>query len=353
MKTLEEITKKLTTEIYNDFENLNSTKLFLLIFNQIPNKLEIYNLDIERVRQFIRENYKNQIVGDFFEQQYVKSRKLNLYSRHFFVFEKDIMIEIYGDALNIHYGLSAKDFVLEEQKKILKFQKRSKINREISLITISNNSLSTTSIEFKKPKLDVNKHFNDGFAELHQSILKNMRKNNEKGLYLFHGLPGTGKSTYIKYLIQRQNKKVIFVSPNLAQNLDKANFVDLLLKNKNSILVIEDAEDLIISRDNNSGSKLSFILNLTDGILGECLGIQIIATFNTEIDNIDKALLRKGRLTQIYEFNKLSRGKSQNIFKELQLENFPNKEMTLAEIYNFEKDNFAEKTLRPAIGFGY
>jgi hypothetical protein len=51
-------------------------------------------------------------------------------------------------------------------------------------------------------------------------------------------------------------------------------------------------------------------------LLGESLGIQIIATFNTHISNIDKALLRKGRLIGLYEFKPLSMDKSKVLLEE-------------------------------------
>lgn len=67
-------------------------------------------------------------------------------------------------------------------------------------------------------------------------------------------------------------------------------------------IVIEDAEDLLVSRDTNHNSGISMLLNLTDGLLGQSLGIQVICTFNTHVSNIDRALLRKGRLIALYEF---------------------------------------------------
>jgi ATP-dependent 26S proteasome regulatory subunit len=78
------------------------------------------------------------------------------------------------------------------------------------------------------------------------------------------------------------------------------------MDNRNSVLVIEDAEELISSREEVRNSNLSMLLNLTDGLLGESVGIQIIVTFNTDVNNIDKALLRKGRLSIIYEFKLLA-----------------------------------------------
>ena len=169
---------------------------------------------------------------------------------------------------------------------------------------------------------------------------------------MFHGLPGTGKSTYIKHLIHQQNKQVIFLSPKLASNLDDLGLTEFLLDNPNCILVIEDAEDLILSRDNHHNSKLSFLLNLTDGLLGESLGIQIIATFNTDLKNIDKALLRKGRLTSIYEFKTLTADKTNTLLKSLGHEVEINESLSLADIFNFDVSNNYQPKLKKAVGFG-
>jgi ATP-dependent 26S proteasome regulatory subunit len=123
------------------------------------------------------------------------------------------------------------------------------------------------------------------------------------------------------------------------------------LDNPNCILVIEDAEDLILSRDNHHNSKLSFLLNLTDGLLGESLGIQIIATFNTDLKNIDNALLRKGRLTSIYEFKPLTIDKTNTLLKSLGHEVEINESLPLADIFNIEISNNYEPKLKKAVGF--
>src|SRR5690606_32822433 len=125
------------------------------------------------------------------------------------------------------------------QKRMLVLQNKREKTTEISLITRNDGDLSTKKIELKKPKLNPNLHYNDDFKEVHQQILKNIRKKNTQGLYLFHGEPGTGKSTYIKYLIHQQTKEVIFLSPRIAGNLEDFSLTNFLLKKKNCILVIE------------------------------------------------------------------------------------------------------------------
>ena len=95
------------------------------------------------------------------------------------------------------------------------------------------------------------------------------------------------------------------------------------------------------------------LLNITDGLLGECLGIQIIATFNTHVSNIDKALLRKGRLIGLYEFKPLSIQKSKILLEENGNTNSEIKQpMTLADIYNTEQTEFSfNNNKRASIGF--
>jgi ATP-dependent 26S proteasome regulatory subunit len=170
---------------------------------------------------------------------------------------------------------------------------------------------------------------------------------------LLHGQPGTGKSTYIRYLLQRTKKKVLFLSPALASNLDNPSLMSLLLVNRESIVIIEDAEELLVSRDNQKNDAISTILNLTDGILGSSLGIQFIATFNTHIRNIDKALLRKGRLAAMYEFKALSAEKATALMKSLDSTSENVQEpMTLAEIYHAaENNNMHHQQSRTPIGF--
>lgn len=94
------------------------------------------------------------------------------------------------------------------------------------------------------------------------------------------------------------------------------------------------------------------MLNLSDGLLAESLGIQVIASFNTNISNIDKALLRKRRLTALYEFKELSIIKAAALIEVLGFKNRSiTKPMTLADIYNIEETAFQLKPERNTIGF--
>ena len=127
-------------------------------------------------------------------------------------------------------------------------------------------------------------------------------------------------------------------------------FMDLLLDNPNAVLVIEDAENIIKDRRYSSESSVSNLLNISDGLLSDCLNVQIICTFNSEISLVDSALLRKGRLIARYEFGKLSVQKSIALSDHLGLKKKINKPMTLAEIANPE-NNYQEAVKTNVIGF--
>ncbi|MCB1178700.1 MAG: AAA family ATPase [Leptospiraceae bacterium] len=117
--------------------------------------------------------------------------------------------------------------------------------------------------------------------------------------------------------------------------LELPEFTNLLIDNPGSILIIEDAEEILVTRESGRNSAISTLLNLSDGLLGESLGIQIICTFNTNITEIDLALLRKGRLKSYYEFHPLTIEKSNNLLKTINKNNSTEKPLTLSEIFHF------------------
>ena len=92
---------------------------------------------------------------------------------------------------------------------------------------------------------------------------------------------------------------------------------------------------------------MSILLNLTDGIIGDVLNIKLICTFNTSLSNIDKALLRKGRLSLKYEFKKLAKEKCRKLLNDYTI----NEDMSLADLYNRDDENDYSKTNSKKIGF--
>lgn len=243
-----------------------------------------------------------------------------------------------------------------------KLVKKTPLNNKIHLLMKSDSYyFQKVDINIDNVKdLNLDLHYGSGFSKRNDMILDSL-KNKHKGLYLIHGTMGTGKTTYLRYLTSRiHEKKVIFIPPYFTDFLSSPEFLPTLVADygaRNSILVIEDAEKAVMSReDGNNSNCVSSILNLSDGILSDSICCSIICTFNTKVSNIDKALLRKGRLQAEHTFDALSIQDSQKLVDKLAedgiLQKFKvTKNMTLAEIYGAEQDNFHEEKVERKIGF--
>lgn len=173
---------------------------------------------------------------------------------------------------------------------------------------------------------------------------------NKNGLVLFSGDPGTGKSTFIKYLTTKTTRKVIYLSSAAIEQLTNPDFLSFIMGHRNSILLLEDAEKALRSRTTQDNDAISNILNITDGILGDCLNITVIATFNIEREKIDSALVRKGRLLMEHYFKALSAEESNVLLEKIGSSRRTSDPMTLAEIYN-EEGNFHEDEEIRKVGF--
>jgi ATP-dependent 26S proteasome regulatory subunit len=168
---------------------------------------------------------------------------------------------------------------------------------------------------------------------------------------LLHGKPGTGKTSYIRYLISRVNKNVIFLPPNMASSITNPDLLSILVENPDSIFVIEDGENIIVDRERNNCSPVSALLNICDGLLSDCLNIQIICSFNTDLSKVDNALMRKGRLIAKYEFKELEIEKAQVLSDKLGFNSTIDCRMNLTDIYNQDEKGFMEKNRKNSIGF--
>jgi ATP-dependent 26S proteasome regulatory subunit len=126
----------------------------------------------------------------------------------------------------------------------------------------------------------------------------------------------------------------LFLSPGAAANIMDPDFIDLLINNPNSVLVIEDVENIIMDRKISNNQTVSNLLNISDGLLADFLNVQLICTFNNSLTLVDSALLRKGRLIAKYEFGKLGIEKSKRLSTHLGFNNVITQPMTIAEIAN-------------------
>ena len=243
--------------------------------------------------------------------------------------------------------------VFELFPELNKFAKKD-MKGKIHLLKSTSYGFETEAFDLAKPTIDLDLNYGTGFSDMHNNIVNTIQGNNDNNakLVLLHGLAGTGKTTYLKYLAHELGKKVLFLPPVMAESIVNPDFVPFLMENKDCVLIIEDAEKVIGDRkDSGSSVGVSNLLNLSDGILGDILNIHVIATFNMDKERIDSALLRKGRLIAEHKFGKLNLDDTNTLLKKLNKQTEAKEGMTLAEIYNIDNQQDKSKEERATIGF--
>lgn len=286
-----------------------------------------------------------------------------------------------------------KQFVEECEKEYIAFLNRNNDKRLIITTSFFVED-ETKRMKFNKYDFSSNKNFNNLFFEGKEIIIKridnylnNIEKYKKLGIphtlgFLFHGIPGSGKTSTIKAIANYTNRSIISINMNYVESVDD------LIKLFNSpfithnhiplnkrIYVFEEIDccDSFLSRDeldkkkkeeetkenknevisdllsiNNKkqqkdkSNKISVgqLLEVLDGII-ECEDRICVFTTNF-IEKIDKALLRPGRIDLVVNFKKLRKADLQNLFTIWFNEKIPDKDLSYIKDYSITQAEFGK-----------
>ena len=349
---------------YNDF---NRSAYYILCFNTLPSnltleiplkeskanmELAVGTLNVEKLKlKAVFKNWRTEddqdaeVAQDYPFQYLFKSEAHKLL----------VWISLDNNELYMDFHYDAEELTLEQQVLALNHTFREKFGEKkaptFKVLTHNARHFATEDVKSEFLQVDVAALYNDDFAEI-DALIETSLEQEKSGLVLLHGAPGTGKTSYIKSLISKDPaSSFIFIQNEFVQDLLKPDFISFLLKNRNAILIIEDAEKVITTRESISeNSVVSTILQLTDGLFSDFLNIKVICTFNTTLDKVDKALLRKGRLIANYEFKPLAAEKANRLLETLGHQT-PGTDLALADIFNFQDKSFLESATKKKIGF--
>lgn len=323
-----------TGVIFNNYY-VEVPALYTQLYGIIPNQYYFNNVNGEKLFDQISKEWRPHISYVFEKSDFNAHKKRFIHDRKIVICKNQLIIELDEDYAYLYHNGEATEMVNRfSMLAAVNKQKQRRQPLEINLVVANSRGLELKGMEIKRSKLELNLFYEQDFLETDAVIQKRLRNKNDKGIVLLHGLPRTGKTTYLRYLVGKLKKRVLFLSPGVAGNLMNPDFIELLINNPNSVLIIEDAENIIMDRKYSSSSSVSNLLNISDGLLADFLNVQLICTFNSALTMIDNALLRKGRLIAQYEFGKLGINKAQALSKHLGFDTMINEPMTIAEIAN-------------------
>lgn len=180
----------------------------------------------------------------------------------------------------------------------------------------------------------------------------------KQNILVLLGLPGTGKSSFIRHFLKEPNKVNLITNshvledPSLPRTFrDDSTATNVDGDKINQVTIYEDADTFILPRD--SGNKqLSALLNHVEGIVPTSEKFIISANI-TNTDRIDSALLRPGRCYKVLFFEKLTPAQANTAresISKISIENLKDR-LTLGEALNYEFIEELDVHKKTHIGF--
>lgn len=141
-------------------------------------------------------------------------------------------------------------------------------------------------------------------------------------LVVLSGPPGTGKTHLVRSLLGLPKALFILVPSDLVASLGGPQMLPCLMETRDEhegpiVLVLEDGDHAIVPRDGVDMSAVSSLLNLGDGILGAALDVRLLVTSNAPRFEMDKAVLRPGRLSRHIHVDALTFDHARRVFERL------------------------------------
>lgn len=166
---------------------------------------------------------------------------------------------------------------------------------------------SSVSVALRKDRNPVSEMYafleNETLEDYYERFMRS-----DASILLLIGPPGTGKTSFIRGLLQHtgSNATVTYDPAVLAKDYVFAQFVE----GDSSVFIIEDADTLLSKRADGNDMMHKF-LNVGDGLVTTAGKKMIFSTNLPSVKDVDPALIRPGRCFDILDFKELNRERVQ------------------------------------------
>lgn len=178
-------------------------------------------------------------------------------------------------------------------------------------------------------------------------------------IIVWHGPPGTGKTSAIRTLMQSLKEVSEFhyiVDPEKFYGDDPSYLIQVLLNSRQNrdhrMFILEDTGEMLhADAKNHVGQALSRLLNTADGLIGQGTGVKMLMTTNDPITTLHPAIVRPGRCLSEVKFDKLPAHHANQWLKSHEIDETVTEPVTLGELYAM-KGEYLQKEIKEETSTG-
>ena len=223
---------------------------------------------------------------------------------------------------------------------IINFQEESN-KTKLNTVSIGQSGLEIDSLHLKGLDNEIDLYYNSSTLKGVNKLIKTIKKS-DKGLSIFYGPRGSGKTSIINNIADKLDRILIFIPNNLIDStINNPEFKKFLMKHPKPIIVLDDCEVIFNDVYYKSNVVVNNLLQMIDGFISDSIDLNVIIIFNTDDDSdIDQSLLECNNLHDVIEFEYLDEEESNELAIHIGSKKKYKNKTKLIDI--IKKRNFAE-----------
>lgn len=299
--------------INSDDYNLGDYLIIYEKFGQRPNKLIIHDSflgsSLEKIISFTNNNKITELLPT--EDSYIVNERVLLEINEevwcsYFIINKDSENFIINDICFFYKKEENREYIdqiVEKLSESVVDYDKSSINK-FNTISMSGGSLDIEPIYVDSDSMSISGRYKSETIKSVNKLATKIKKNN-KGISVFFGDKGLGKTTMSKYLCSKVDRMAIYIPNNMIDmTINNPEFRMFFKKFEKVFLIIDDCE-FLSSQFLKANYFSNNIIQLVDGFLSDSLNLHILLIFNTDKEEIDEDILECNSLLDAIEFTKL------------------------------------------------